>query len=130
MPLPITAIYAAFLGLLVIALGSRIVWLRYTHRIGLGDGGNKQLARAIRAHGNLVEYAPMALILMAACELNGAPAVFLHAIGATLVVGRLLHAQGLSSSEGVSFGRACGTTVTWIVLLAGSLGALRFALIG
>lgn len=130
MPLPITAIYAALLGLLAIALAGRIARLRYIHRIGLGDGGNKQLARAIRSHGNLVEYAPLALILMAACELNGAPTVFLHATGATLVVGRLLHAQGLSSSEGVSFGRSCGTTLTWIVVLAGSLGALRFALIG
>ena len=130
MPLPITAIYAAPLGLMVIALGARIVWLRRSHRIGMGDGGNKQLARAIRCHGNLVEYAPMALILMTLCELNGAPGPFLHTVGATLVVGRLLHAQGLSSSGGGSFGRTCGTALTWIVLLAGSLGALRFALLG
>ena len=126
----VTAIYAALLGLMVIALGSRIAWLRRAHRIGLGDGGNQQLARAIRAHGNLVEYAPLALILMVLCELNGAPAVFLHALGVTLLVGRLLHAQGLLSSGGVSVGRTCGTTLTWIALLAGALGALRFALLG
>ena len=72
----------------------------------------------------------MALILMAACELNGAPAPFLHLVGVTLVVGRLLHAQGLTSSEGVSFGRTAGTALTWIVLLEGALGALRFALSG
>lgn len=72
----------------------------------------------------------MALILMAVCELNGAPAVFLHALGAALVVGRLLHAQGLSSSGGISFGRTVGTSLTWIVLLAGALGALGLAVIG
>ena len=128
MPLPVTAIYAAPIGLLVVALAGRIAWLRWTYKVGLGDGGNPQLARAIRAHGNLVEFAPMALILMALCETNGAPAPFLHTTGTALVVGRLLHAQGLSSSSGVSFGRGVGTTLTWLVLLAAALGALLLAL--
>ncbi len=127
MALPITAIYAAILALLVLVLAFRVVRLRRSRHVGLGDGGNEDLRRAVRCHANLVEHAPFALILMAACELNGAPAWLLHGLGVPLVAGRLLHAQGLSRSSGRSLGRWWGTALTWLVLLAGALAAVRFA---
>jgi uncharacterized membrane protein YecN with MAPEG domain len=70
----------------------------------------------------------MALIMMAACEMNGAPAWLLHGLGAPLVVGRLLHVHGLARSSGISFGRTAGTALTWLVLLAGALAAVVLAL--
>jgi uncharacterized membrane protein YecN with MAPEG domain len=128
--MPVTAIYAAIVAVLVVVLGARIVPLRRSRRVGLGDGGDKDLRRAVRIHANLVEYAPMALILMAACELNGAPAWLLHGLGVALVAGRLLHALGLSRSSGISFGRTAGTALTWSVLLAGALAAVVLVLAG
>jgi hypothetical protein len=128
--MPVTAIYAAIVAVLVVVLGARIVPLRRSRRVGLGDGGDKDLRRAVRIHANLVEYAPMALILMAACELNGAPAWLLHGLGVALVAGRLLHALGLSRSSGISFGRTAGTALTWSVLLAGAFAAVVLVLAG
>ncbi len=109
------------------ALAARIVPLRRRYRIGLGDGGNRDLTRAIRIHANLVEHAPLALILMAACELSGAPPWLLHGLAVALVAGRGLHVLGLSRSTGISFGRTAGMALTWSVLLVGALAALWFA---
>ena len=128
--MPVTAIYAAIIAVLAVVLAARIVPLRRSRRVGLGDGGDRELTRAIRMHANLVEHAPLALILMAACELNGAPAWLLHGLGAPLVAGRLLHVLGLSRSTGISFGRTAGTALTWSVLLAGALAAVVLALAG
>ncbi len=49
---PITALYAAFHVLLAFTLAVLVIRLRLQHRIGLGDGGNEALGRAIRVHGN------------------------------------------------------------------------------
>jgi uncharacterized membrane protein YecN with MAPEG domain len=39
-------------------------------------------------------------------------------MGIALVVGRVLHAWGLSGNPNESFGRAAGITLTWLTLLA------------
>jgi uncharacterized membrane protein YecN with MAPEG domain len=44
--------------------------------------------------------------------------LWLHLMGIALTLGRILHAWGLSTSPGESFGRAAGTTLTWLTLLA------------
>lgn len=112
-----TGLYAALLALLAIGLASRVVVLRRRLRVGLGSGEEKALERAIRAHGNLVEYAPLALVLLLILETGNAPTLLLHGLGITLLIGRLLHAWGLSRRGGVSFGRFYGTALTWVVIL-------------
>lgn len=113
----LTGLYAALCALLILALSFRIVGLRRRLRVGIGDGGDAGLSRAIRAQANAIEYIPLALLMMFIAENNGACMVFMHACGATLLLARLLHAVGLSSSAGTSFGRFVGTLLTWIVLL-------------
>ena len=49
------------------------------------------LNRAVRGHGNLIEYAPLFLILMLVAELNHLPSAYLHFAGAAFLVGRLMH---------------------------------------
>ena len=117
----LTGLYAALCALLVFALSLRIALLRKRLRIGIGDGGDAGLARAIRAQANAIEYVPLVLVMLLIAENNGAGAVFLHACGAGLLVARVLHAIGLSGSAGVSFGRFWGILLTWAILLA--LGA-------
>ena len=117
MPL-ITGFYAALATLLVLVLAARIVWLRNVRKIGLGDGGDRQLARAIRAHANAVEYLPLALLLLLILELQHTAALWLNVFGIALIVARVLHAFGLSGSSGYSFGRGVGTVLTWLVMLA------------
>ena len=114
---PITAIYTSLCAVLVIALAIRIVLLRRAHRVGLGDGGQPALGRAVRVHGNATEYLPTALLLLLLLELNGAGAPLLHLLGVTLLLARLLHAWGLSQHAGVTVGRFYGTAATWLVML-------------
>ena len=125
MPVPhITALYAALLGLLVLVLAVRVVQGRWSNRIGLGDGGQADMTRRIRVHANLVETVPVALILLLLLELTGAGATWLHGFGIALVVGRLLHAWGLSRHGGTSFGRMVGTVLTF-----GAIGVMCLLLL-
>ncbi|MEQ8194887.1 MAG: MAPEG family protein [Rhodospirillales bacterium] len=123
-PLPMTALYAGMLGLMLVALGLMVVRQRYRARVGLFDGGDLQLGRAIRVHGNFCEYLPFALILMAAVEINGAPDWALHGIGVVLIVARLLHAYGLWRSDGPSSARFAGTVGTFLVIATAAVYAI------
>jgi uncharacterized membrane protein YecN with MAPEG domain len=117
-PMPaIAALYAALVVLLLLGLAIPISRLRGSRRIGIGDGGDRDLARAIRVHANLVEWGLPALVLLLIADLTRAPGVLLHGCGVALIVGRVLHALGLSRSGGYSFGRFTGTAITWAVLL-------------
>lgn len=122
---PITSLYAALLGLLIFLLAFRITRIRRREQIGSGSGGNEALRCAIRAHGNAVEYIPIALLLLLCLELNAGAHWLLHTAGILLVAARLLHAWGLSHSTGISFGRFTGTALTWLVITV--LAALNIA---
>ena len=128
MPLPVTATTAAAVALITVFLSFRIVRLRRSRRIGLGDGGDTTLRRAIRGHANLAEHAPLAVILIGICELQGTPPWLLSSLGLALVIGRVLHPWGLAGSSGISFGRTAGTALTWLVLMTGAVIALGGAL--
>ncbi|HEY2386963.1 MAG TPA: MAPEG family protein [Candidatus Binatia bacterium] len=114
---PITAFYAGLLGVLMLVLAFRVVAVRRATTIGLGDGGNALLLTRIRIHGNAAEYVPLALLLMLMLEINGASSGFLHFLGLALLIGRVAHAQGLTTSNGVSPGRLVGNVLTWAVIL-------------
>jgi len=120
----VTALYAGLLGILAIVLAGRVGIRRTRFKIDLGDGGNPEMLRAIRVHGNFIEYVPLALVLMALIEANGTPTWTIHVLGAVLVVGRLLHAYGLSTEPGASLGRLAGTSASFLVIAAASLGAI------
>lgn len=126
--LKITAFYAALLTLLLLGLSFNVIRLRLKLKVGIGDGKEKALAAAIRIHGNFIEYVPLALILLACYELNGADRLCLHALGSMLFVGRILHAVGLSKSIGTSVQRQLGMILTFLVLLVLSIENIRLFL--
>jgi uncharacterized membrane protein YecN with MAPEG domain len=95
----ITSIYAALSALLIVRLTLSVITLRKKHRVSVGDGGVEELQLAIRTHSNAVEYIPIALMLLLTLELNGAPGILVHILGATLLTGRILHAMGLSVND-------------------------------
>jgi uncharacterized protein len=121
MAAPITGFYAALLAFLILALGLRVVVLRWRTRTGIGDGGDRGLARTIRVHGNAIEYVPLALLLMLVAELGRASPALLHGCGIALCAARVLHAVGLSRRSGATPERVAGTagTFTVIAVLAG-----------
>ncbi|HEY2229561.1 MAG TPA: MAPEG family protein [Xanthobacteraceae bacterium] len=67
-----TAPYAALLGLLGAALTANVIVNRVRAGVDADDGGMANLAQAIRAQGNFVEQAPLALIVIALAEASGA----------------------------------------------------------
>jgi uncharacterized protein len=115
---PVTSLYAALGTLLVLLLVYGVVQRRMQARIGIGDGGDAVLARRIRAHGNAIETLPLGLLLLLLLELGGLASWALHALGALLLIARVLHAWGLSRRSGTSSGRFYGMLLTLIALLA------------
>jgi uncharacterized membrane protein YecN with MAPEG domain len=117
----VSAAYAALLGLLACALTVRVILNRVSTGIQAGDGGNPVLAQAIRAHANLAEQAPLALLLIVLAEVTGTPAALVHALGAVLVIARLANAWGLSHSLGPTSPRQAGAGLTVLVIAAAAL---------
>lgn len=117
-----TALYFTVFGLLTVFHAYRVIKLRKKYRVGIGDGGHPELTRMIRVHGNHIEFVPIGLILLIALEFVQSPVWYLHLCGMTLLAGRLLHAYGLSQTEGVSFGRLRGMQLTLLSLLLSSVG--------
>ena len=110
---------------MLLALMFRVVVARRRHKVDILDGDKRDVARRMRVHGNFAEHVPLALILIAIIELNGAPAWQLHGLGVILVIARVLLAHGLERTVGVSFGHAAGVIGTTIVIASAALTALR-----
>ncbi len=127
--LTITAFYASLLTLVFLSLSFNIIRLRMKLKIGVGDGGEKQLIKATRVHGNFSEYIPLSLILLAGYELSGANSSWLHVLGALLLLGRILHVVGLTKSIGTSIPRFVGMVSTFLVLLILAIENIRIFLI-
>jgi uncharacterized membrane protein YecN with MAPEG domain len=109
---------AGILGLLAVVLGLNVARMRGRKRVSLGDGGDTELTAAIRAHGNLIEWVPLCLLLI---WLTHGPfgdrSVAILAV--VLTAGRLLHAGGLLGF--VPSGRSIGAIATAFVLAFASI---------
>lgn len=95
----ITGLYAGCLGILLVLLSLNVIRFRRRNRVALGENGNFELTRAIRAHANFVEYTPMFLVLLALAEFQSLPAIAVHLLGVVFVIGRVLHAYSLLIHE-------------------------------
>jgi uncharacterized membrane protein YecN with MAPEG domain len=111
------ALYTGLNVLIILALIWQVIGHRRREKITLGDGGFPPLIRAIRAHANATEIAPIALIGLIAMAMTNAPLWAIHVGGLSLTLGRALHAYGLSRDEGASFGRMVGMILSLTALL-------------
>lgn len=112
----VTSLYVGVLGLLLVLLSMRVGLFRMRQKIAVGHAGNHELERRVRAHGNLVEYAPFAMLQLGLLEMFGAAPLLLHLLGASFTLGRLLHAWGMSHRTGPSFGRLSGIVLSWLAI--------------
>lgn len=119
-----TALYAALLALVLVVLSVRVIGVRRSRQISLGDGNDANLRGRIRAHGNFIEYTPMALLLMAFAEAQGSSQWLIHAMGLALLVGRMAHAVAVSPVQQVMPLRATGMVLTFTVLIVGAAANL------
>jgi hypothetical protein len=90
---------------------------RIKHKINLGDAGNDDMRRRIRAQGNYIEYAPAALLGLFALASLGVGAGLIHALGGAFFFARVSHFLGLGVSVWPQ-GRFVGTLTTMLTLLA------------
>ncbi len=120
----IVPLYAALLAALFIVLSVRVIGQRRRVQAAIGDAGDAALARAIRVHANFAEYVPLALLLLWMLESAGGAALLLHALGALLLVARVVHALGVSNvSEDLRL-RVVGMTGTFAVIAIAALALL------
>jgi uncharacterized membrane protein YecN with MAPEG domain len=123
----ITGFYLGILALLYLVLGLQVSRLRRGNRVLFGDGDNRELRSAIRAHANFAEYVPIIALLVALLEMAGTPALRVHLLMGALLVARLLHPLGMyvgPRSLQFQICRVGGITLTLAVLLAAALMAL------
>lgn len=111
----LTLLFAGCCALLQCALTALVIIRRAQTGVDFLDGGDKQLLRRIRAHGNFSETVPMALLLMALLEMRGMHSAWLIAFGVTLLIGRILHAQSLVTNN-AAWNRRGGMVLTLAVI--------------
>jgi uncharacterized membrane protein YecN with MAPEG domain len=113
----VTSIIASVLTIIFVKLSFAVIGLRRKNKVGLGSGGHEDLERAIRAHGNFVEYVPIGIILIACLELNGGPWWLVAASGIALIIGRLIHAVGMNTPPPDFSKRVMGMKFTFYTLI-------------
>ena len=123
------ALWSGLLILLMLVLSGIVVSGRRKHMVSFGDGGNRDLLAASRAFGNCAEYATPGMVALMLLGAVGTPVWMVHAVGATLLVGRVVHALGLLFQTGPSLGRVIGMLLTWVALLTAAVGLIAFAVV-
>jgi uncharacterized membrane protein YecN with MAPEG domain len=109
--------YAGIFALIYVALSVRVIGLRHARRVSLGTGGDPALERAIRIHGNFIEYVPLALLLLGFAEAQRNSMYLLHALCLVLLLGRLAHFFGLTREHTANGWRGLGVVLTFAVLI-------------
>lgn len=121
--LSVTPIYIAVLGLLFIPMTMRAVMYRVKENILIGVGEDPEMLRRVRGQANFTETVPIALFLLIAMELLGAPGTWLHALGGLLVFGRITHYLGLTEM-GPAMLRPVGMVSTLLTILVSAIWIL------
>jgi uncharacterized membrane protein YecN with MAPEG domain len=120
----VTPIYAALAALLFSRLSVRALSLRRRLGVPIGDGGNPEILRAMRVHANFAEYTPITLLMIFMLELSGGPPPLIHALGLSLLAGRLSHAMGVSQVDEDYRYRVVGMAMTFTPLICAAVGIL------
>ena len=115
----VTITFTVFLSLFMIVLAVRVLDLRGSPVTKFFHKRNREidpndLERAIRGHGNLIEYAPLFLILMLALELSDASVTLLYISGIIFSLGRFMHGIAFSFMKKNVFLRIGGMALTFI----------------
>jgi len=115
----ITGFFSSILALIFYKLSINVIKLRRKYKISLGSSKkHRDLEQAIRAHGNMSEFLPIGLILLACLEVNHIPKIIVFICGLFFFVGRYLHATSFLKEEINSSHRVLGMKITlWSIVL-------------
>ena len=113
--------FALWTGLnlvLTLFLGLNVTRHRAKEGVSVGTGTSLSLERAVRAHGNNIEYVPGALIGIFVLVGLGYSALIVHLLGLALLLARVCHAYGIQLLEApLPKSRVLGNILTWIIYL-------------
>jgi len=94
-PMAITTLVAGIFAILMVLLSLLVSLQRKRTNTVFGDAGDNTLRRSIRAHGNFVEYAPLAVIVLGLVEYHGATAWLVSYLAMGFIFSRVAHAIGM-----------------------------------
>ena len=126
--LAIVALYVGLNALLLLVLAYNVGSRRGSQgQLQPGDMGDAVLTRAIRAHANFAEYAPMVLLLLLLLALLGFEPLWLHVYGGGFTLGRVIGAIGMMRQNHPNALRFIGNAVTGLALVVGAGAAIACA---
>ena len=117
----ITLLYTSLITILSIFLAFKVGITRGKTNTLLGEGDSSELLQSIRSHGNLMESAPISLILLLMLEMQSVADWKLHLIGSSFFLFRILHAYGISISRESTPYRVIGALGSWVLMLGMSI---------
>jgi len=120
----ITPAYAAIFAFIFVALSVRTLRLRRQLRVAIGHGNEPKLERATRAHANFAEYVPISILLIYFLEIHTVSSIWIHLLCTVLLVGRIVHAYGVSQVSEDHRYRVTGMSLTFAVIISVSIGIL------
>lgn len=120
----ITSIYAALAGLILFFLSIRVIKLRREKRIAIAWNDDIEFKRAMRVHANFTEYVPLSLVLLFFLESQTSNTIWVHVLGCLLILGRVIHAYGVSQVKENFLFRQIGMVLTFTVLISASIRIL------
>jgi hypothetical protein len=114
--------FSSLLVLLTMAMGVHVSLIRMRLKVWLGDGDDKRLRAAIRAHGNQAEHVPLLIFMLLALALLGANATGVLVLGIVSVLARSGHA-GAKLGRNKMLSVVCAT-ITYVLETAMPIWAL------
>ena len=111
----ITSLYASLIAIALIILSIRVIAARGnpTFKFFTFKSDNEfTLERVIRGHSNLIEYAPIFLILLYFFEIAEFKLFYVHVFGLIFLIGRLMHGYCFAFTNKNMFLRVGGTVLT------------------
>lgn len=93
--LSVTGLVTGVFALLIVVLSVQVSLRRAKVNAVFGDAGDATLRRRIRAHGNFVEYAPLAVMALGLVEYRAGPTWLVLSLAAGFIFSRVGHAIGM-----------------------------------
>ena len=116
----ISTLLTSIIAIWLLILSARVIALRgvsFLKFFSFNNFGEEALQRAVRAQGNLIEYAPIFLILLFIAEYNGAHPHMLYMTATLLMIARLMHGVAFGFMKYSPFLRVGGTLLTFLCIL-------------
>ena len=116
----ISTLLTSIIAIWILILSARVIALRggsFLKFLSFNNFGEEALQRAVRAQGNLIEYAPIFLILLFIAEYNGTHPHMLYMTATLFMIARLMHGVAFGFMKYSPFLRVSGTLLTFLCIL-------------